>query len=222
MHADRDAAPFPHRAPRRHGVLLALTVLGGTATAIALHFPERLAATASPATPATPTLAAPSPTPSAPALPAAAAIAPRAAQTPPVTPAAPQIHAYRPAPVEDAAVARQTEFNENNFQPREIVNRLPAVRPSQAERPQPTRRTKTVTRSAKWSWENRDGIVRGTFKWREQGGRIDYASVCMNEERGSLRYRDCRKGAKVAFAKRCRERHDAAACHAENNYSALR
>lgn len=220
MHADRDDAPFPHRAPRRHGVLLALTLLGGAATAVALHVPERLTAMVSPTTPATPTpqsFTAPAPAPSLPA----AAVAPRA-QSQVVAPPAPQIHAYRPTPRADAAGPRQTEFNEKNFQPRAIVNRLPAVRPSPEERPQPGRRTKTVTRSAKWSWKNRDGIVRGTFKWREQGGRIDYASVCMNEERGSLRYRDCRKGAKLAFAKRCREQRDAAACHAENNYSALR
>lgn len=222
MHANRDDAPFPSRAPRRHGVLLALSVLAGTAAAVAFHVPERLAPPGSPTAPATPTLAPPSLTPPASALTAAAAVAPLPTQTRPVAPAMPQIHAYRPAPPADAAVPRQTEFDENNFQPREIVNRLPAVRPSRVERPQPTRRAKPVTRSAKWSWKTRDGIVRGTFKWREQGGRIDYASVCMNEERGSLRYRDCRKGAKAAFAKRCREQRDAAACHAENNYSALR
>ena len=221
MHADRDDAPFPHRAPRRHGVLLALIALGGAATAVALHLPARLAALASPTPPATsapllPTFSAPAPAPAA-----AAPLAPLRAPPRSVAPPAPQIHAYRPAPVA-ATAPRQTEFNENNFQPREIVNRLPAVRSSPPERSQPIRRTKTVTRSAKWSWKTREGVVRGTFKWREQGGRIDYASVCMNEQRGSLRYRDCRKGAKVAFAKRCRKQRDAAACHAENNYSALR
>lgn len=121
----------------------------------------------------------------------------------------------------DSAPPRQTEFDENNYQPREIVNRLPPPPPmtKPARSPAPS---KVVTRSARWSWKNRQTVERGTFKWHERNGRIDNASVCMNEQPGSLRYRDCRRGAKVAFAKLCRERGDPAACHAQNNYSPLR
>lgn len=127
----------------------------------------------------------------------------------------------------DAAAAdpprasRQTEFNENNYRPREIVNRLPPPPPVAKPKRSPAP-AKAVTRSAKWTWKSRQTVERGTFKWRERNGRIDYASVCMNEKPGSLRYRDCRRGAKVAFARLCRERRDPAACRAQNNYSPLR
>jgi len=117
---------------------------------------------------------------------------------------------------------RQTAFDENNYRPREIVNRLPP--PPAATATPPTRRptAKTVTRSATWSWQSRQTVERGTFQWREHDGRIDYASVCMNEKTGSLRYRECRRGAKPAFAKLCKSGRNPAACHAQNNYSPLR
>lgn len=117
---------------------------------------------------------------------------------------------------------RQTAFDENNYQPREIVNRLPPPPAVTATRSTRSPTVKTLTRSAKWSWKNRQTFERGTFQWREHNGRIDYASVCMNEKAGALRYRDCRRGAKLAFAKLCKERRDPAACHAQNNYSPLR
>lgn len=216
MHADQDDTPYRPRARRRHGMLLALTVLGSAATA-AIGIPQWLV-TRTP--PASPTFAPAAPPPASPATPPRVSVAPAGMPASPAAPPPPRIHAYRPAQPEDASTPRQTEFNEHNYQPRPIVNRLPAVRASTSERPR--QRQQSVTRSAKWSWKTRDGSVRGTFKWRESGGRIDYASVCMNERRGSLRYRDCRKGAKAAFARLCRERRDPAACHAENNYSALR
>lgn len=225
MYADRDGARSPHRTPhRRSSPLLALTILGCAAAAAALYLPNPLAAFAPPApvTPpasvpaATPPLAAPAPPP---------AIRPRPVAEPTTKPtaatAAPLTHAYRPPLPAAEPGTRQTTFDEHNYRPREIVNRLPAQRAPRVERTT-AKRPKPRTRSAKWSWQTHDGIIRGTFKWHEQDGRIDFASVCLNEEAGSLRYRDCRKGAKVAFARLCRERRDPAACHAENNYSALR
>lgn len=131
-----------------------------------------------------------------------------------------EAHAAR-LPGEATPQARQTEFNENNYRPRQIVNRMPPP-PRSSEPRRRTAAAKPLTRSAKWSWQNRETMERGTFQWRESNGRIDNASVCMNEKAGSLRYRDCRRGAKVAFAKLCRERNDPAACHAQNNYSPLR
>ena len=119
------------------------------------------------------------------------------------------------------APPRQTEFNDRNYQPRPIVNRLPP--PPRSAAPQPRMpRARETTRSARWSWAGEQAVEHGTFQWRESDGRIDFGSVCMNETRGSLRYRECRKGAKLAFARLCKERRDPAACHAQNNYSALR
>ena len=117
---------------------------------------------------------------------------------------------------------RQTAFDENNYQPREIVNRLPPPPVVTATRATRRATAKTLTRSAKWSWKNRQTVERGTFQWREHDGRIDYASVCMNEQAGSLRYRDCRRGAKPAFARLCKSGRNPAACHAQNHYSPLR
>lgn len=119
----------------------------------------------------------------------------------------------------DPAPSRQTVFNDHNYRPRQIVNRLPPTQSTSAAR-QTTKQSRV--RSARWSWKNRQAFENGTFQWREYNGRIDYASVCMNEKEGSLRYRDCRKGARIAFARLCKERHDQAACHAQNNYSPLR
>lgn len=52
---------------------------------------------------------------------------------------------------------------------------------------------------AKWSGG-------GTYlaAWQVLDNRIDYASVCANHRRGSIDYRECRKGAKQFFKERCR------------------
>jgi len=213
MQADRDDAPRHWRSPNRGRRLLSLTLLGCVATVTAVYLSNQFSALARPATSSTPAPStAPAAQPVSPAQPRP--VAPPALK--PVAPAAAApIAAYRPP----APAGRQTEFNEHNYRPREIVNRLPPA--AVAER-RHLPRAQTLTRSAPWSWKSRQAIERGTFQWRESAGRIDYASVCQNERRGSLRYRDCRKGAKVAFARLCHERRDPAACHAENNYSALR
>lgn len=116
---------------------------------------------------------------------------------------------------------RQTEFNDDNYQPRGSINRLPAPARAPAA-PAAAPRSQPVARSARWSWQNRQVTEHGNFQWLERDGRIDYASVCMNETAGSLRYRDCRRGAKVSFARLCKEKGDPAACHAQDNYSPLR
>lgn len=218
MHADRDDAPFPQRATHQRSLpLLTITMLGCLASAAMLYLPERM--TTWPPVPAT--SQAPEPPTTPPSLPAPPREVARAAEPRPTAPAAvPQIHAYRPAPPPAEPAPRQTVFNDHNYQPREVVNRLPPLAVSSVAHE--TSVAKPHIRAAKWSWKTRDGRVGGTFQWRERNGRIDYASVCMNESSGSLRYRDCRKGAKQAFAKLCRKRRDAAACHAQNNYSALR
>ena len=41
--------------------------------------------------------------------------------------------------------------------------------------------------------------------WQVLDNRIDYTSVCANHRRGSIDYRECRKGAKQFFKEQCRE-----------------
>lgn len=117
-----------------------------------------------------------------------------------------------------ASAPRQTSFNDDNYRPRSDVNVVPppaeqywhggAPRYVQAE---------PVVRHERWEWPGADRKPqRGRFEWVEQNGAITYASVCRNYQRGSILYRDCRKGAKRAFAQMCSKYKPA--CHAANNF----
>lgn len=105
---------------------------------------------------------------------------------------------------------RQTVFNDDNYKPRQPVNRMPAVRAEPPPVRQRTRPQNTVTTKwVPWTWEKqgnglRKGRVGGQFKYVVRNGVIDTASVCNNEKFGSFRYRDCRKAAKKHFSDRCR------------------
>ncbi|WP_312960030.1 hypothetical protein [Stutzerimonas nitrititolerans] len=127
----------------------------------------------------------------------------------------------------DAASARateriQTSFSDDNYTPRPATNtmqpppaRYYAASSSNSRQKRPVSRQ---THLSNWSWENGHNKQRisGQFEWAVVNGQIDYNSVCQNYQRGSLVYRDCRKGAKVAFKRIC-DRYQPA-CAAENNY----
>ncbi|WP_301362200.1 hypothetical protein [Stutzerimonas nitrititolerans] len=127
----------------------------------------------------------------------------------------------------DAASARateriQTSFSDDNYTPRPAANTMqpPPARYYAANSSSSTRK-RSVSREthlSSWSWENGHNKQRvsGRFEWTVVNGQIDYNSVCQNYQRGSLTYRDCRKGAKVAFKKMC-SRYEPA-CTAENNF----
>jgi len=53
-----------------------------------------------------------------------------------------------------------------------------------------------------WQW---DGKRTYAAEWAINDNRIDGSSVCSNYRRGSIEYRECRKGAKVYFREKCRE-----------------
>lgn len=117
---------------------------------------------------------------------------------------------------------RQTSFNDSNYQPRAIANtmqpppaRYYAANSTNSSQKRPVSRQ---THLSSWSWENGHNKQRvsGRFEWTMVNGQIDYNSVCQNYQRGSLIYRDCRKGAKAAFKKMC-GRYEPA-CAAENNF----
>ncbi|SFB05560.1 hypothetical protein [Azotobacter beijerinckii] len=136
----------------------------------------------------------------------------------------PEIHAYRPTPPPAEPQPRQTVFNDQNYKPRTDINTITAVSSPTEYNPPPQRREKpqAIRRGPEpWQWENYNGSQReyvyGWFQWLEINGKIDWSSVCMNEQAGSLRHRDCRQGAKVAFAEMC-SRYEPA-CQAENNYN---
>lgn len=68
-------------------------------------------------------------------------------------------------------------------------------------------RTKRVTAfnvetATVWQW---DGKRTYAAEWAINDNRIEGSSVCANYRRGSIEYRECRKGAKVYFREKCRE-----------------
>jgi hypothetical protein len=75
------------------------------------------------------------------------------------------------------------------------------------DRQQQPARTKRITaynveRTTVWQW---DGKRTYAVQWTINSNRIDGSSVCANYRRGSIEYRECRKGAKVYFREKCRE-----------------
>lgn len=117
---------------------------------------------------------------------------------------------------------RQTSFNDNNYTPHPVTNTMqpPPTRYYAANSTNSTqkRSVSRQTHVSNWSWENGHNKqrIRGQFEWTVVNGQIDYNSVCQNYKRGSLIYRDCRKGAKVAFKQICNRYQPA--CAAENNF----
>lgn len=71
---------------------------------------------------------------------------------------------------------------------------------------QPARSRRTVAanveRATVWQW---DGKRTYAAQWSFTDNRIEGSSVCANYRRGSIEYRECRKGAKVYFREKCRE-----------------
>lgn len=120
---------------------------------------------------------------------------------------------------------KQTVFNDQNYTPKGAVNSIPPP-PSRYYQPGETKTRAQVreinrafngpprhpiSKTAPWTWETqaagqgmRKGRVSGRFSYTVTNGRVDTNSVCSNEVRGSIRYRDCRKGAKAYFKNQCR------------------
>jgi hypothetical protein len=122
----------------------------------------------------------------------------------------------------EAVQSRQTSFNDSNYTPRPVANTMqpPPARYYASNSPSSTQ-TRSVSREthlSNWSWENGHNKQRvgGQFQWTVVNDQIDFSSVCQNYKRGSLVYRDCRKGAKVAFKQICSQYQPA--CAAENNF----
>ena len=105
---------------------------------------------------------------------------------------------------------RQTVFNEKNYTPKGAINSIepPAKRHFQKNKSQGILIEKNV---GNWTWQStgygargQRKIVSGQFTYLVKNGRVDTSSVCANEPYGTLRYRDCRKGAKQYFQRRCK------------------
>ena len=104
---------------------------------------------------------------------------------------------------------RQTEFNDSNYTPKQPANIVTAQVTTQTntyqrstQQPQATT-SRTVDYDSHWvdKWS---GGAQYFAKWTAINNYIDGTTVCANHKRGSIDYRECRKGAKQHFKEQCR------------------
>lgn len=102
-------------------------------------------------------------------------------------------------------------FNDSNYTPRQPDNTYtpPAVqRVAAAPTPAPApsqRQTRRVQREHTSIWiRSWNGGSRYLAEWVSLDNYIDSSSVCSNQRRGSIDYRECRKAAKQHFHEECR------------------
>lgn len=100
---------------------------------------------------------------------------------------------------------RINDFNDGNYRPKQPVN-IYTPPPSQTiaqQRPQQRRNEPAQERTLQTikSW---DGSTAYRAQWISVNNYIDSSSVCANYRRGSIEYRECRKGAKQHYHEECR------------------
>lgn len=109
------------------------------------------------------------------------------------------------------ATERQTEFNDDNYQPRGAINITPGLKVKKNQRKPATTAKPGPLRSVKWQWEGTgfsskrksQGKTNGVFYYQISNRSINSSSLCDNYTAGSLIYRDCRKAAKRYFTEQC-------------------
>jgi hypothetical protein len=109
--------------------------------------------------------------------------------------------------VREKESARQSEFNDRNYAPREPQTVVDMSGNQQSNASQPKRSqsnsSKQIEYASEWveKWSGGGSYL---AKWTVVNNRIDGGSVCGNHKRGSIDYRECRKGAKQFFKEECR------------------
>ncbi|HBO5517154.1 hypothetical protein ACM7YN_31120 [Pseudomonas aeruginosa] len=104
---------------------------------------------------------------------------------------------------------KQTAYDDSNYTPTGAVNvvSMEAMRQSNGYRnPSTSRKKKTTNRiQHTGAWVNKwSGGARYYAEWVVIENYIENTSVCANHKRGSIDYRECRKGAKQFFKEQCR------------------
>ena len=113
----------------------------------------------------------------------------------------------------ELAVQRaQNAYNDNNYTPKQPQNTYspPVIQPAYQQvaanesTSQPQERRATREKEGRWidKWS---GGARYYAEWLVIDNYIDGGSVCANHKRGSIDFRECRKGAKQFFKEQCRE-----------------
>lgn len=98
---------------------------------------------------------------------------------------------------------KQTAFNDSNYQPKRIENTYNPPTYQQASSSQS--QTRRVQRERDGHWIDKwSGGARYYAEWVIVKNHIDGTSVCANHRRGSIDYRECRKGAKQFFKDECK------------------
>lgn len=125
---------------------------------------------------------------------------------------------------------KQTVFNDHNYTPQGAVNVVSTegIRQSSAyqnsgeQESQPRQRTVDHEQHVIRAWS---GEWSYTATWTAINNRIDSGTVCANHRRGSIEYRECRKGAKQWFREQCRRdpvgRLKERYCSAANGFSPM-
>ncbi|WP_220813083.1 hypothetical protein [Pseudomonas paralcaligenes] len=122
---------------------------------------------------------------------------------------------------------KQTVYNDSNYRPKNPVNVVSTegIRESNAYQQRSAQQTKTVhprvERDGKWIDRWGGG---GSYyaKWKTTNNYIDGGTVCSNHKRGSIDYRECRKGAKQYFHEQCRVWRDRYDSDRENHSHRMR
>lgn len=109
---------------------------------------------------------------------------------------------------EKKAQARQTVFNDSNYEPKGAINVVSTegIRESEAYE-QEESRERTIYRNIEHMTTWIKGWNGGTsyqVSWTSINNHIDGRTVCNNFRRGSIDYRECRKAAKQHFHEECR------------------
>ncbi len=107
-----------------------------------------------------------------------------------------------------AVASAQNVFNDSNYTPKQPASTYtPPATHRIAQAPQQTqqRQTNRVQRERDGHWIDKwSGGARYYAEWVIVNNYIDGASVCANHRRGSIDYRECRKGAKQFFKDECK------------------
>jgi hypothetical protein len=106
----------------------------------------------------------------------------------------------------DREAPRQTSFDDTNYTPSKQINIIQSLpfNPSQiATRKQPQGLRGSAPAMVHWQ-DARGRITRWQTHFEFENSRIDNRSFCLNLRKGSLEYRECRKGAREWLKGQCR------------------
>ncbi|MNZ33180.1 hypothetical protein D3C78_505210 [compost metagenome] len=106
------------------------------------------------------------------------------------------------------AQPKQTDYNDSNYVPKGAANvvSMEGVRQSEAYRNSAQRAEAATSNSIEHTghWVDKwSGGGSYYAEWTVINNYIDGTSVCANHKRGSIDYRECRKGAKQYFKEQC-------------------